>query len=58
MLLISQGWSHFFHYRSKGWYHRQLRHWYELFSREQIMVNLYEDLRCEPAAMLRRILTF
>ena len=32
--------------------------WYELFSREQIMVNLYEDLRCEPAAMLRRILTF
>jgi hypothetical protein len=55
---ISQGWSHFFHYRSKGWYHRQLRHWYELFPREQIMVNLYEDLRFEPAAMLRRIFHF
>jgi sulfotransferase family protein len=55
---ISAGWSHFYHYRSKGWYHRQLVRWLELFPREQVMINLYEDLRSDPAGLLREIFHF
>jgi sulfotransferase family protein len=55
---ISEGWSHFFHYRAKGWYYRQLLPWLDLFPREQIMINLYEDLRSDPAGLVRDIFRF
>jgi hypothetical protein len=55
---ISDGWSHFFHYRAKGWYYRQLAPWLDLFPREQIMINLYEDLRSDPARLLGDIFRF
>ena len=55
---ISAGWSHFYHYRSKGWYYRQLVHWLELFPREQVMINWYEDLRSDPRGLLREIFGF
>jgi len=55
---IAAGWSHFYHYASKGWYHRQLSHWLKLFPREQILFNLYDDLEQNPAQLMRRIFTF
>jgi hypothetical protein len=55
---ISAGWSHFFHYRAKGWYFRQLSHWMSVFPREQFLLNLYEDLQQDPAQLMRRIFQF
>src|SRR5204863_9012181 len=52
------GWSHFYHYRTKGWYFRQLSHWMSLFPREQFLFSLYEDLRQDPAQLMRRIFEF
>ena len=55
---IAAGWSHLFHYRAKGWYYRQLSNWLELFPRQQMMINLYEDLRSDPEELMRRIFRF
>src|SRR4029078_4579789 len=40
---IAANWSHFYHYRAKGWYFRQLKSWVDLFPRDQFLFNLYED---------------
>jgi hypothetical protein len=55
---IAAGWSHFYHYRAKGWYFRQLSRWMELFPREQFLFALYEDLLAEPAQLMRRVFEF
>ena len=55
---ISARWSHFYHYRSKDWYYRQLSAWLQLFPREQILFNLYEYLEDDPLGMMRRIFGF
>ena len=55
---IGAGWSHFYHYKSKGWYYRQLSHWVNLFSPDQIMINLYDDWDQAPNSFLRRIFHF
>ena len=55
---ISAGWSHFYHYRAKGWYFRQLSHWMSVFPREQFLLTLYEDLLQDPTQLMRRIFQF
>jgi hypothetical protein len=55
---IKAGWSHFYHYKSKGFYYRQLSYWMSLFSSDQIMVHLYDDWNQAPDEFLRRILHF
>jgi len=55
---ISAGWSHFYHYRAKGLYFRQLSHWMTLFPREQFLLSLYEDLQQDPEQLMRRIFKF
>jgi sulfotransferase family protein len=55
---IAANWSHFYHYRAKGWYFRQLSHWVDLFPREQFLFHLYEDLQQNPAQLMRRVFEF
>jgi hypothetical protein len=55
---IAAGWSHFFHYRAKGWYFRQLSQWMSVFPRDQFLLNLYEDLQQNPVQLMRRIFQF
>jgi hypothetical protein len=55
---IAAGWSHFYHYRAKGWYFRQLSHWMSQFPREQFLFNLYEDLQQDSTHLMRRIFEF
>jgi hypothetical protein len=55
---IAAGWSHFYHYRAKGWYFRQLSHWMKLFPREQFLFILYEDLQQDPAQLMRTVFDF
>lgn len=48
---IRENWSPRFHYKKKGFYYRQLRHYLKFFDREQLKIYLYEDLVNEPEAM-------
>lgn len=48
---IRENWSPRFHYKSKGFYYRQLQHYLEFFDREQLKIYLYEDLTNEPEAL-------
>jgi hypothetical protein len=52
------GWAWGWSYVDRGFYGRQLRHFYECFPSEQILVTLYDDLRSDPRALLTRISAF
>ena len=55
---IAAGWSPFFSYRAKGWYHAQLSHWMEYFPPEQFLFLLYDDLQARPMEVMRQIYGF
>ncbi len=52
------GWHYVFHYRSRGLYYQQLKHYFEVFGRERIGVWLYEDLREDPASVAQSVFRF
>jgi hypothetical protein len=55
---IEAGWAEFWHYTALGRYGEQLKHLYELFPREQVLVFRYRSLIDNPAESLDRICTF
>jgi hypothetical protein len=55
---VIANWSPFFHYRAKGWYYTQLKHWMQYFPSSQFLVLLYEDLSKDPAGVMREIYEF
>src|SRR5581483_1430265 len=55
---IRASWEWMWHYRAVGFYHRQLRRYFDLFPAEQIRVWLYEDLRANAAAVVRDVFRF
>ncbi|CAO5235575.1 sulfotransferase family protein [Frankia sp. AgKG'84/4] len=52
------GWAQFWHYVSLGLYGEQLAHLFGLFSREQVLLLRYRDLRDSPVATLDRVCEF
>lgn len=52
---IEAGWLPLWHYKTMGYYHEQLKRYYDLFDPEQIKVYLYEDLQTDPVAMMKDI---
>ncbi|OHV73641.1 sulfotransferase [Pseudofrankia sp. BMG5.36] len=52
------GWAHFWHYVSQGLYGAQLAHLLGLFSRDQVLLLRYRDLREDPAPTLDRVCEF
>lgn len=46
------------HYKSKGFYYKQLSRYFELFDRSQIKVCLYEDLNTNPAGVIKDLFEF
>src|SRR4051794_682183 len=52
------GWSPTWLYMDRGYYHRQLKPYFEQFDRSQIHVLLYEDLERDPSAALSAIFEF
>jgi len=52
---IAAGWGWDWHYVGVGLYGRQLRRYYELFPREQILVLLYDDLVADPLGTFRAV---
>ena len=53
-----QGWSPAWLYLDRGFYHRQLKAYYDTFPASQIHVLLYEDLCRNPKRVLRDIFSF
>jgi Sulfotransferase family len=52
------GWADFWHYVSQGLYGAQLAHLLGLFSRDQILLLRYRELREEPVATLDKVCDF
>jgi hypothetical protein len=55
---VRGGWQHIWHYRRLGYYHTQLKRFYEVFRREQIHVLLHEDLLDNPRETLGSLCAF
>ncbi len=55
---INDHWWPDFHYVQIGLYGAQLKRYFDLFEREQIKVYLYEDLKSDPAGVLRDVFRF
>jgi hypothetical protein len=54
---IYNNWA-FGRYASRGFYHVQLKRYFDAFDRSQIKVYLYEDLSVDPVGVLRDIFRF
>jgi hypothetical protein len=52
---IADGWGWDWHYVAVGLYARQLRRYFDLFPREQILVLLYDDLVRDPIGTFRAV---
>jgi Sulfotransferase family len=52
---MQQNWSPAWFYIDRGFYHRQLKRYYELFDRRQIHVVLYDEFTKNPAKVLQSI---
>lgn len=55
---IEAGWAPFWRYVELGRYGEQLKHLFDVFSREQLLILRYKHLLDEPAATLDRICRF
>ena len=55
---IQSNWSQHWHYKQRGFYYAQLKHYYDLFEPEQIKVCLYDDLVTNPIALMQDIYAF
>lgn len=55
---IRDNWSPRFHYKSKGFYYRQLQHYLEYFDRSQLRIYRYEQLAADPGALFADLFEF
>lgn len=55
---IKDNWGFLWRYRQLGFYHAQLRRYFDRFSSDQLRVYLYEDLDRDPIPLLRDIFGF
>jgi hypothetical protein len=55
---VRERWGPSFHYKRMGFYHEQLKRYYELFEPEQIRVYLYEDLDEDACGVMQDMFQF
>lgn len=55
---IAGNWGPEYHYRQRGFYHSQLKRYFDRFDRDRIQVHLYEDLAANPSVVVKSILRF
>lgn len=55
---VRDEWHHVFHYRNRGLYYSQIKRYYEVFGRERVGVWFYEDLRDDPAKVVKSVFSF
>ncbi len=55
---IHDNWEHIWHYKRMGFYHAQLKRYFDTFDRDQIKVYLYGDLKADPVGILQDVYRF
>lgn len=55
---IKSNWEWIWHYKNLGFYHTQLRRYYDIFAENQIKVYLFEDLNKNPSGLMKDIFQF
>jgi hypothetical protein len=55
---ITQNWQHLWHYKRMGFYHSQLRRYFDLFRPDQFAVFTYEEFSAEPLVVIKQIFRF
>ncbi|NEZ67150.1 sulfotransferase [Leptolyngbyaceae cyanobacterium CCMR0082] len=55
---IANNWSHLWHYQTAGYYHAQLKPYFERFDEKQFKIYLFEDLCRDSLGILRDIFEF
>lgn len=55
---IRDRWEHIWHYQRMGFYHEQLKRYYDLFDREQIRVYTYQRFTTATPAVLQDLFRF
>ncbi|MEQ9667107.1 sulfotransferase family protein [Coleofasciculus sp. G2-EDA-02] len=45
-------------YKSKGFYYEHLKHYFEVFDKDKIMICLYDDLKDKPERLMENIFRF
>jgi Sulfotransferase family len=55
---IASGWEPMWHYRSMGFYFKQLERYYHAFDPAQIRVVLYDDFSAQPHEIVRSLFGF
>jgi hypothetical protein len=55
---IADNWAPVYHYKQRGFYHSQLKRYFDRFDQDQIRVYLYEDFKSDPAGVARSIFRF
>jgi len=51
-------WGPIWYYKQKGFYHAQVKRYFDTFGRDQVRIWLYEDLRDDPSRMTRDVFRF
>ena len=55
---IRENWGFLWHYKQIGFYHVQLKRYFEEFGHEQLRIHLYEDFEADSLGVLRDIFRF
>jgi sulfotransferase family protein len=55
---IRNKWTWMYHYKNVGFYHVQLKRYFDIFERDQIKVYLYEDLEDDPLRLAQDVFQF
>jgi hypothetical protein len=55
---IRDRWEHIWHYKRMGFYHEQVKRYYDLFDREQIRLYTYRRFTSEPLSVLQDLFRF
>ncbi|MCP4420171.1 MAG: sulfotransferase [Chloroflexi bacterium] len=55
---VAANWEHQWHYTRLGFYHMQLKRYYDLFPAAQIAVYTYDELKTSPAKLMQQVFRF
>jgi hypothetical protein len=52
---IRQNWNPLWHFKAMGFYHEQVKRYFDMFGRDQVRVYLYEDLQKQPLPLIKEV---
>jgi hypothetical protein len=55
---IAADWLPIWHHTMRGYYYRQLKHYFDVFDRSQLQIHLYDDFVADPLGVMQEIFRF